>query len=53
MLGEGMVSFGTFRVTCSCRYRKSSPKIVFETPSFPSTCSAAGVNSISPSSLKN
>jgi hypothetical protein len=51
MLGEGIVSFGKLVVTVSFRNAKSSPKIVFETPSFPSTCSAAGVNSTSPSSL--
>jgi len=52
MLGDGIVSFGTFVVTVSFRNVKSSPKIVFDTPSLPSTWSAAGVNSISPSSLK-
>ena len=53
MLGEGIVSFGRSVATVSWRKRKSSPKITFDTPSFPSTCSAAGVNSMSPSSLWN
>ena len=48
MLGDGIVSFGTLVVTVFCRNEKSSPKIVRETPSGPSTCSAAGVNSSSP-----
>ncbi len=53
MLGDGIVSFGWFVVTVSRRNSNASPKIVVDTPSLPSTCSAAGVNSISPSSLKN
>ena len=53
MLGDGIVSFGTFVVTVSRRNENASPKIVFETPSLPSTCSAAGVNSMSPFSLWN
>jgi hypothetical protein len=40
MLGEGIVSFGRFEVTEFCRKRKSSPKMVSETPSLPTTCSA-------------
>ena len=51
MLGDGIVSFGWLLVTVCWRKRKSSPKIVLETPSLPSTCSAAGVNSMSPCSL--
>ena len=51
--GEGIVSLGTFRSTVFCRKSNASPKIVFETPILPSTCSAAGVNSTSPCSLKN
>ena len=53
MLGDGIVSFGTVVVTVCCRNWNASPKIVFDTPSFPSMCSAAGVNSMSPCSLWN
>ncbi len=53
MLGEGIVSFGTFVVTVSWRKLNASPKIVSETPSLLSMWSAAGVNSMSPSSLWN
>ena len=53
MLGDGIVSFGTLVVTVFCRNEKSSPKIVRDTPRGPLTCSAAGLNSSSPFSLKN
>jgi hypothetical protein len=53
MLGDGIVSFGIAAVAICCRKRNASPKIVSDTPSLPSTWSAAGVNSISPCSLKN
>ena len=46
MLGEGIVCLGTAVLTVSDRKRKSSPKIVSETPSLPSTFSAAEVNSM-------
>ena len=52
-LGNAVGSLATARVTCSCRNARWSPKIVFETPSLPSTCSAAGVNSMSPSGRWN
>ena len=53
MLGDGIVSFGRLSVTVCCRKAKSSPKIVSETPSLPPIRIAAGVNSISPCSLRN
>ena len=53
MLGDGIVSFGVLVVTVSRRKVKSSPKIVCSRPILPSTCNAAGVNSIVPSSLQN
>ena len=45
------VFFGTAALAASWTKRKSSPKIVFETPSLPPTWRAAGVHSISPCSL--
>ena len=53
MLGDGIVSLGLAVVTLSFRNEKSSPKIVSVTPSLPSICIAAGVNSTSPSGLWN
>ena len=54
MLGEGIVSFGVCAsLATDCRYSKASAKIVSETPILPSMCSAAGVNSMSPSALWN
>ena len=53
MLGLGIVSFGVVVVVCCLRYSKWSPKMVSETPSLPSMCRAAGVNSIVPSALRN
>ncbi len=53
MLGLGIVSFGVVVVVSDFRYSKCSPKMVSEIPSLPSMCSAAGVNSIVPSSLRN
>ena len=41
MLGDGIVSFGTASVTVCCKNENASPKIVFDTPSLPSTCNAA------------
>ena len=47
-----MVSFGvTPSATVSRRNAKSSPKIVSDSPIRPSTLSAAGVKSISPSAF--
>ena len=40
------MSFGVAVVTVSRRIAKSSPKIVSDTPNLPTTCIAAGVNSI-------
>ncbi len=51
MLGLGIVSLGVAPSTACWRNLKSSPKIVSDTPSLPSTFSAAGVKSISPSSF--
>ncbi len=52
MLGEGIVSLGvTPSETWSRRNEKASPKIVSEIPSRPSTFSAAGVKSSSPSAF--
>ena len=48
-----MVSFGVAPVTQERSMAKSSPKIVSVTPSLPTTCIAAGVNSIVPSALRN
>ena len=53
MLGDGIVSFGLAVVVSDFRYSNASPKIVSLTPSLPSMCSAAGVNSIVPCSLRN
>ena len=54
MLGDGIVSLGTEVVAAASRMNaKSSPKIVSEMPSLLLMCSAAGVNSISPSSFMN
>ncbi len=54
MLGEGMVSFGVVpAVTCPAKNRKSSAKIGSCSPTRSCTRSAAGVNSIEPSSLRN
>ena len=51
MLGDGIVSFGTAPSAHSWRNENASPKIVSETPSLPSTCKAAAMNSMSPASL--
>src|SRR5690349_1294357 len=54
MEGDGIVSFGvTPSPTVSRRNVKASPKIVSETPSLPSMCTAGGVNSTSPCSFRN
>ena len=54
MLGEGMVSFGVCAsLATDCRNVNGRSKIVSDTPSLPSMCSAAGVNSMSPSALWN
>jgi hypothetical protein len=54
MLGDGIVSFGVcVSLATDCRNSNASAKIVCETPSLPSMCSAAGVNSMSPSALWN
>ena len=51
MLGDGIVSFGTPVSTRPARKENASPKIVRDTPTFPSTWRAAAMNSMSPSSL--
>ncbi len=53
MLGDGMVSLGTAVVTVSARNRNASAKIGCSSRTFPSTRSAAGVNSIVPSVFWN
>ena len=51
MFGDGMVCLGTAVLTCDFRYVKSSPKMVRSIVTLLSTCSAAGVHSISPAAL--
>ena len=54
MLGDGIVSFGVWpSLATDCRNSNASAKIVCDTPSLPSMCSAAGVHSMSPSALWN
>ena len=54
MLGDGIVSFGVWpSLAIDCRNLNGRSKIVSDTPSLPSMCSAAGVNSMSPSALWN
>jgi hypothetical protein len=53
MLGEGIVSFGRALVVTDRRNSNASPKIVCSSSIVASTCAAAGVNSIVPSSLRN
>ena len=53
MLGDGMVNLGVAVVVASSRKANASPKIVSERPTFPSTFSDGGANSIVPSSLRN
>ena len=54
MLGDGIVSFGVWpSLATDCRNVNGRSKIVSDTPSLPSMCSAAGVNSMSPSALWN
>ena len=53
MLGDGIVSFGTLSVTVSLQEGEVVAEDRLETPSLPPTWIAAGVNSISPCSLKN
>ena len=53
MLGDGIVSFGTASAAHSWRNVNASPKMVCETPTSPSTCSAGAMNSMSPLSLWN
>ena len=52
MLGDGMVSFGTFVVTVSRRNVNASPKIVRGNEIRSCTLSAADSKSSSPSSLR-
>ena len=53
MFGDGMVSFGVASPATDRRKRKSSAKIVWSSRILLPTCSAAGVNSMLPSALRN